>query len=241
VPWAETLRAMLDLQKQGKVRELGMSNVSVKALSSTFVSLQAEYNLLERTVENDGTLKTCQKKNLSLIAYSPLDQGRIESALLNSLAQKYEKTVTQIILAWLIGHDSVIAIPKSINPKHIKENAEARNINLQNVDRDKIDKEFFQEIVYIATDNILVSSDGERDRQVYQTLNEAMENRLGFTPSPMELALSLRDGGFAKPVRLVPIAKNRFALINGRIRYWAWVIAFKGKKPIPAYIRHDLK
>lgn len=230
VPWEETLEALRYLQKQGRVRLLGMSNVSMDALQVPFVSLQAEYNLFERTVEYDGTLAYCQKNRITLIAYSPLDQGRTE-----------KKVPSQRQLAWLISHEGVVAIPKSINHGHLKENAEAMRMVLRPEDKAQIDRDFFQEIVYIPTDDIEVSGTGERDRKVYTTLEEAIKNEFGYTPSPMELAHSLKAGGFAKPVRLVPAPNNRYALINGRIRYWAWVIAFEGKKPIPAYVRHDLK
>ena len=230
VPFEETLRALHLLQKQGKIRAIGMSNVSVNELGDA-ISLQAEYNLFERTVEYDGTLEYCQKNNITLIAYSPLDQGRTD-----------QKVPSPLQLAWLISHDSVVAIPKSINHKHIKENAEAMQIVLEPEEKARMDREFFQKIAYIPTDDISVSSQGERDRAVYQTLDEAIENKFGYTHSPMELSKTFLSGGFAKPVRLV-LAKNsqQYALINGRIRYWAWVIAFQGKKPIPAYIRNDLK
>lgn len=229
VPIEETLGALQELQKQGKILAIGMSNVAVGELHDA-VSLQAEYNLFERTVEYDGTLAYCQKNNISLIAYSPLDQGRTD-----------KKLQSQLQLAWLVSHEGVIAIPKSANLQHVKENAEAMRIVLTPEEKTRIDKEFFQEIVLIPTNNISVSPTGERDRAVYQTLDEAMENKFGYTPSPMELAQSLKAGGFAKPVRLVSFSHGRYALINGRIRYWAWVIAFQGEKPIPAYIRNDLK
>ncbi len=241
VPVEETFGALQRLLREGKIRAIGMSNVLWKALRPQLVSLQAEYNLFERTVEYDGTLAYCQKNKFSLIAYSPLDQGRIESSLLTALAEKYQKTVSQIILCWLVSHDSVIAIPKSADPLHIKENTEAMRFVLDSKDRARIDKEFFQEIVYIPTNEIEIATKGERGRAVYQTLEEAIENKFGYTPSPAELATTLAQGGFAKPVRLIPAPQGRYQLINGRIRYWAWVIAFEGKKPIPGYIRHDLK
>ena len=229
VPIEETMHALHDLHKQGKIRAMGVSNVGINELHDA-VSLQVEYNLFERTVEYDGTLAYCQKNDINLIAYSPLDQGR------------QGKTISsQLQLAWLVSHQGVIAIPKSTNPKHIKENAEAMRIVLPPEEKARMDKEFFQEIVLVPTDDISVSAQGERDRAVYRTLDEALENKFGYVPSPVELARTLTHGGFAKPVRLVPAGNNRYTLINGRIRYWAWVIAFGGTKPIPAYIRHDLK
>ena len=71
---------------------------------------------------------------------------------------------------------------------------------------------------------------------------DAMENKLGFIPSPVDLARHIRGGGMLKPVRVVPTkdksGRYEYDLIEGRIRYWAWVIAYEGNEPIPVYIRH---
>jgi hypothetical protein len=100
---------------------------------------------------------------------------------------------------------------------------------------------FAQKIVHVPVENIFVIDDKQRDRRAYQTMEDAMENRLGFVPSPAELAGSILAGEILKPVRVRP-SKNEsgeyeYDLVEGRIRYWAWVIAHGGKKPVPVYIR----
>jgi hypothetical protein len=64
-----------------------------------------------------------------------------------------------------------------------------------------------------------------------------------LSPSPAELAESIKLGEITKPVRLVkntdPSVAYKYNLIEGRLRYWAWVIAFNGEKPIPSYVRYD--
>lgn len=91
----------------------------------------------------------------------------------------------------------------------------------------------------MPVDAISVSVEGEGARKVYQTLDEALRNDLNFTPSPKELAEDIQKGEPIKPVRLVRsrLDPRKYDLIEGRIRYWAWVIAHGGKQSIPALIR----
>jgi aryl-alcohol dehydrogenase-like predicted oxidoreductase len=78
-PQEETMRALLEVQKQGKVRFIGVSNYSVEQMEEfgahgDFVSLQPEYNLLERSIENE-TVPWCRDHHIGIIAYSPLASG----------------------------------------------------------------------------------------------------------------------------------------------------------------------
>ena len=82
--------------------------------------------------------------------------------------------------------------------------------------------------------------EGEGNRKVYKTVEEAIENSSNLSPSPQELAEFIKLGEKIKPVRLIKCNRKenyKYYLIEGRLRYWAWFIAFNGKRPIPAYIR----
>lgn len=254
IPTEETLGALDNAVKNGKIRFIGLGNFSlseiIKAWSTNLpiVSLQTEYNLFERTIEQNGILDWCNANKLSIIAYSPLDQGRLggmsnpQKLLLETLALKHDATVAQIILRWLVDRPQVIAIPKTVNRQHIIENCQSASVVLSVDDIEKINKQFFAELKYVSVDRIRVSLAGEENQQVYQTIEEAKENKLDFTPSPNELAFAIREGGFIKPVRLIRSEDKKYDydLINGRVRYWAWVIAFNGTRPIPAYVRKNL-
>ena len=93
----------------------------------------------------------------------------------------------------------------------------------------------------IVPSSIDVSEAGEENRKVYTPLSGAIENHLNLCPSPEDLAQDLLKNPDIKPVRLVPSNKfedcENFDLIEGRLRYWAWVIAFGFERPIPAYVR----
>jgi len=254
IPFAETIQALDRLVHDGKIRNIGLCNFSLRemkeavgALSvSEVVSIQVEYNLFDRAIEKN-ILPFCEDERITTIAYSPLDQGRIGSSdtkavVLASLAEKYNRTISQITLNWLVSHPTVIVIPKAATEQHIRENAGSADFQLSDEDFDRIGRVFTNEYSFVPTDRIKVSTEGEGGRKVYQTLEDALENPLGFVPSPAALAQSLKQGDVLKPVRLMPTTdpsgKYDYDLIEGRIRYWAWVIAHHGEAPIPAYIRN---
>jgi diketogulonate reductase-like aldo/keto reductase len=253
IPIQETMNAMETLRSEEKIRFIGLSNFSTKELNEAEASLvyddvasiQVEYNLFDRSIEN-SVLPRCEEKRITTIAYSPLDQGRIASSsmkleTLKSIAEKYQRSPAQITLNWLIRHPSVVAIPKATNPKHIKENAQAADFDLADEDFDEICRVFTQESANVPTDRICVVEGGQGNRQVYQTIQDALENKLGFIPSPADLARSIRRGEMLKPVRVVPTqdrsGRYDYDRLEGRIRYWAWVIAHEGRRPIPVCIR----
>jgi len=130
VPIRETMSAMEDLVQEGKVRYVGVSNFSVEqtkeaqvALSkSELVSNQVEYSLTNRSPEAQ-VLPYCEKEGLTLIAYTPLAKGRVPEGLIpRAIYAKYGVTPIQVMLNWVTRSESVIAIPKSADVKHVEEN-----------------------------------------------------------------------------------------------------------------------
>lgn len=253
-PLEETMSAMEHLVREGKVRYIGVCNFYLRELQEAqsglsferTASLQTEYNLFDRMIE-DTILPYCSANNILIIAYSPLDQGRIADGaerrkLIENTAKKYGKTPAQIALRWLINNPTVVVIPKAKNLKHLLENAQSCDFDLDVDDIEKIDNVFKRPIVKILPDRIRVSREGQGNRPVYQTIEQAIENNLGHVPSPVNLAKSIVKEECIKPVRLIPAldetGRYDHDLVEGRIRYWAWVIAY-GNKPIQAYIRED--
>jgi diketogulonate reductase-like aldo/keto reductase len=255
VPIDETLKAMSVLREQGKIRFIGMSNFSLQQLKEAqyascgaISSVQVEYNLFDRSIENN-LLSYCLEQEMTVIAYSPLNQGRVsfnskQIAMLNAIGKKYDMTVEQIVLNWVIGHRGVIAIPKAENPKHIKLNSSAADFELESDDFALIADEFKTIPLKIPVEKICVASDGHGNRSVYQTLEAAIENPMGFCPSPSDLASDIqRRNEDIKPVRVRKTRERsgryEFDLVEGRIRFWAWVIAYNGTRPITAMVCDD--
>lgn len=239
IPMEETFRALENLVNDGKVRQVGVSNFSLKQLKSAneiffkgrIASLEVEYNLFDRTIENE-ILPYCEQNNITVIAYSPLDHGRIsdidvKSKIMQNIAQKYNKTIAQIILQWLITKPPVVAIPKASSIDHLKENADAADFDLDKEDVESIDQTFKTTVVNLPTDQIEVDKKG---------LDK-------FSPGPEDLAKLIMAGDTIKPIRVIvsqdASQKYKYKLTEGKLRYWAWVFAHQGKMPIPALIRFN--
>lgn len=135
IPIKETMSAMEELVKQGKIRYIGVSNFSVRELkeaqeamsSQEIVSNQVEYNLQNREIERD-LLSYCQSQKITIIAYSPLNRGHVspgKNSILDKIASKYDKTRVQVVLNFLTARENVVAIPKSDNIDHVNENCGA--------------------------------------------------------------------------------------------------------------------
>lgn len=83
-------------------------------------------------------IEFCSKNNIQLEAWSPLMRGKVfEIELLQDIARKYGKTISQIVLRWDLQM-GVVTIPKSINPSRIKENADIFDFEISKEDMDKI-------------------------------------------------------------------------------------------------------
>jgi diketogulonate reductase-like aldo/keto reductase len=93
-------------------------------------------------------LQYCQKEGLTLIAYSPLGQGKIPRGrgssfkVLDDIAGKLGKSRNQVALNWVLQHDSVVAIPKATDPEHVKENAQVAEWKLDSEDYQKLARVF---------------------------------------------------------------------------------------------------
>ncbi len=248
----ETLSALLKLKSEGKIKNIGVCNFSEKQLRSLLdltgkgvvFSNQIEYNIYDRYVEKK-ILPFCRKEQIKIIAYSPLDKGRVLPAgddldLLSVIASRYNLSTEQLALSWVIRNSHIIAIPGTTSKIHLQENAECLTVKLKESDLQKISK-FNAEPTLVFPYEINVSEFGEENRSAYKTLEEAKQNYLNLCPSPIDLSFEIIKDPDVKPVRLLNSKQSKnsikFDLIEGRIRYWAWVIAFGYDKPIPAYIR----
>ncbi|WP_170291921.1 aldo/keto reductase [Heliobacterium mobile] len=251
IPLEETLGAMVKLVQEGKVRFIGVSNFSLKELKEAhallgdkLVSIQNEYNLFDRSIEST-VLPFCVENDMTMIAYSPLDQGNLSSpskkACLEEIAQHHDGTVAQVVLNWLVAKRNVVAIPKSSNIHHVEENAKALAFRLSDAEIRLIDDAFSGNQKRIPVKEIRVVQDGQGNRKAYCTLSEAIENKLGFVPSPADLAEDIASGEPIKPVRVRKTTSTEggyaYDLLEGRIRYWAWVIANGETSAIPVLIR----
>ncbi len=139
VPLADTLGAMSNLKHEGRIRHLGVSNFTVewmdKALAATDESIfcnQIEYHPY---IKQGPPMKACHDKGIAIVAYSPLARGRVlRDEHLAEIGQKHGKSPTQVALRWLVRQPDVIAIPKGTSEKHIRENIDIFDFELDDED-----------------------------------------------------------------------------------------------------------
>lgn len=147
VPIKETMSAMEKLVEDGAVRYIGVSNFDVgqtedarSALAKNdLASNQVEYSLSNRYVEPE-ILPYCAKNKITLIAYSPLAQGRIANSIPKNLLQKYGLTPAQVMLNWVTRRPDVVAIPKAVRASHLEENASSVSVRFTESEYDEISK-----------------------------------------------------------------------------------------------------
>jgi diketogulonate reductase-like aldo/keto reductase len=149
-PLLESVDALVRLQQAGKVRSWRVSNFDIADMMELFklpgdsaaATHQVLYNLSRRGVEYD-LLPWCNEHNLWIMAYSPIEQGRILGApVLKSVAARHNAIAAQIGLAWLLCREGVVAIPKAGSPQHVRENRDALDIRLTSDDLAELDGAF---------------------------------------------------------------------------------------------------
>jgi diketogulonate reductase-like aldo/keto reductase len=150
VPLAETLAAFQTLTRAGKIRYYGVSNLDLGDMEELWAlpggdacaTDQVLYNLSRRNVEWE-LLPWCHRHRLPIMAYSPIEQGRLlRKAALKKLAEQYGMTPAQIALAWLLHQKSVIVIPKAAQLEHLRENRAALDLKLSRRDLAALDEAF---------------------------------------------------------------------------------------------------
>jgi len=134
VPYEETIGTFKDLQAEGKVRHVGVSNVGRSELAKArnlvdVVSVQNRYNLTDR--DSDKVLDTCEEAGIAFIPWFPLATGRLAGTALEALARRKGVSPLQLGLAWLLHRSPVmLPIPGTASVAHLEENLGAAAVRL---------------------------------------------------------------------------------------------------------------
>jgi len=136
VPFEQSLEAIATLREEGKVRLLGLSNVSVDQLERALeiapvASVQNRYNLEYRVSED--VLEACEERGIGFIPWFPLATGSLArpGGALDAIAAAHDATPSQIALAWLLARSPVmLPIPGTSSVEHLEENLAAAHIAL---------------------------------------------------------------------------------------------------------------
>ena len=136
VPVEESLGAMTELRDEGKVRHIGLSEVTVEQLEQArditpIVSVQNRFNLADRSAED--VLEVCERDGLGFIPWFPLETGGLAGpgGPLADAAQRHGSAPAQLALAWLLHRSPVmLPIPGTSSVEHLEENVAATRVEL---------------------------------------------------------------------------------------------------------------
>ena len=140
VPVEESLGAIKKLQTAGKIRFVGLSEVSVDEIKQArkvidIVSVQNEYNLGNR--KSEAVLEYCEQEGIAFIPWFPVASGKLAQpgGKLDELAKKHDATVSQLSLAWLLHRSPVmLPIPGTSSVEHLEENLKAADVILSDAE-----------------------------------------------------------------------------------------------------------
>jgi 2,5-diketo-D-gluconate reductase B len=141
VPLEETLGAMTELQEEGSVKHVGVSNfppsmVEQAAQQATVFCNQVEYHPYKAQNE---LLEQAKEMDYLLTAYSPVARGAVTNdATLRVIGEAHHKTPTQVALRWLIQQEKVAAIPKAASEKHLRSNFDIFDFELSDEEMKRV-------------------------------------------------------------------------------------------------------
>src|SRR6185312_15779081 len=138
VPLAEAIGELVRLKNEGKIRHIGVSNMSLEQLEQAerltpIVSVQNRFNLEDR--RSDGVLEYCAQHAIAFIPWAPLASGRHAQAgslrALGRIAERHEVSIGGAAIAWLLQHSkAMLPIPGTGSVRHLEENVAAASIRL---------------------------------------------------------------------------------------------------------------
>jgi pyridoxine 4-dehydrogenase len=145
VPVEESLEPIARLQKEGKIRHVGLSEVKPQEIDRArkvikIVSVQNQYNVSDR--QHEDVLEYCEKHGLAFIPWFPVASGKLAQpgGALDEIAKRRGATVAQISLAWLLHRSPVmLPIPGTSSVKHLEENLKAADISLSDEEMKEIE------------------------------------------------------------------------------------------------------
>ncbi|UUX49794.1 aldo/keto reductase [Nisaea acidiphila] len=148
-PLYETVEAFEELRAAGKIGGYGVSNFDTDAMNAWEQAAgagncqtdQVLYNLTRRGIEWD-LVPWARNRAMPLMAYSPLEQGRLSAPELDDIGRKHGVSAAQVALSWVLRDQNIIAIPKASNPNHVRANRSAADLVLDSDDLARLDAVF---------------------------------------------------------------------------------------------------
>jgi aryl-alcohol dehydrogenase-like predicted oxidoreductase len=153
VPFEDSVGALADLKKEGKIENVGLSNVSVAEIDRArkivdIASVQNRCNPFDRRSFSEGVVKHCETLGIAFLPYSPVGGSRGKSEVkgdpfLNEIAARHDASPFEIALAWLLKKSEIaIPIPGASKPQNARSSAKAMTIELEPADLFQLDAAF---------------------------------------------------------------------------------------------------
>jgi pyridoxine 4-dehydrogenase len=134
VPFERSVETLAELQKEGKIHVVGLSNVTREHIERArkivpIVSVQNRYSFADR--KWDYVVDHCERNGIAFIPWFPLGAGKVAGEILNRLAKAHQSTPLQVALAWLLQRSPVmLPIPGTSSIEHLEENIQAASLRL---------------------------------------------------------------------------------------------------------------
>jgi len=246
----DILETLEKLKTSGKIRFAGLSNFSSQQINSIglekYKSLrffQCERNPIEYNLADD-LFPIINTLDGVLVAFSPFREGQIFKSSKFDEFVRFSESLgflpSQILLAWGMSNGKTIVIPKVSSSRHLRENIESMEISLSDSNLKYISELFQPVISQIIPKKIIPDISVKKDgRKIYKSLRDAKNNIYNFNPGPMEILKEIQEnqGLLYKPIKVKEINKDgEYVLLDGRLRFWAWVILNGWHKPIDSII-----
>ena len=141
VPLGETLGAMRELQEEGAVRHVGVSNFSPSLTEEAAEHVEVFCNQVEYHVyrSQNALLDQARQMDYLLVAYRPLSRGGVEGdGTLREVGEAHGKTAPQVALRWLVQQEKVSAIPKATGEEHLRSNLDVFDFELTPEEMDRV-------------------------------------------------------------------------------------------------------
>lgn len=134
VPYEESVGALADMKREGKIRYIGVSNVNRELLRrargvTEIVSVQNRYNPFDR--RSEALIDLCAHDGLAFLPWAPVGAGEVDDEVIERVARRHGATSYQIVIAWLLARSpAMLPIPGTGSVAHLEENVAAAGIGL---------------------------------------------------------------------------------------------------------------
>jgi pyridoxine 4-dehydrogenase len=142
VPFEASVETLAELQSEGKIRLVGLSNVTQEHIERArkvvpIVSVQNRYSFADR--EWDYVVDYCERNGIAFIPWFPLGAGKVAGEVLNRIAKAHQRAPIQVALAWLLQRSPImLPIPGTTSVEHLEENMVAGSLQLTNKEYEEL-------------------------------------------------------------------------------------------------------